>query len=54
MGPARHQFCTGLVGQVADIVDAVLREHGVEHPATPVRLADGAVFDPEAAPSDMS
>jgi len=54
MGPARHQFCTGLVGQVADIVDAVLREHGIEHQATPVRLADGGVFDPEAAPSDMS
>lgn len=54
MGPARHQFCTGLVGKVADIVDAVLREHGIEHHATPVRLADGTVFDLEAAPSDMS
>lgn len=54
MGPARHNFCTGVVGQVADIVDAILREHGVEHRATPVPLADGAVFDPEAAPSDMS
>ena len=54
MGPARHHFCTGVVGQVADIVDAILREHGVEHRATPVPLADGAVFDPEAAPSDMS
>jgi len=54
LGPARHQFCTAIVGQVADIVDAVLREQGVVHRATPVRLADGALFDPEAAPSDMS
>lgn len=53
-GSARHQFCTGLVGQVAGIVDDVLRAHGVIHPATPVRLADGDVFDPEAAPSDRS
>lgn len=49
-GPARHQFCTALVGQVAGIVDEVLRAHGVAHRATPVTLADGAVFDPEAAP----
>jgi len=54
MGPARHHFCTGVVGQVAHIVDAVLREHGIEHHAAPVHLADGTVFDPEAAPSDMS
>lgn len=53
-GPARHHFCTGLVGQVAGIVDDVLRAHGVIHRATPVRLADGDVFDPEAAPSDRS
>jgi hypothetical protein len=51
-GPARHRFCTGLVGQVADIVDDVLRAHGVDHRATPVTLADGRVFDPEADPSD--
>lgn len=54
MGPARHHFCTGLVGQVAGIVDDVLRAHGVIHRATAVRLADGEVFDPEAAPSDRS
>lgn len=54
MGPARHHFCTGLVGQVAGIVDEVLRAHGVTHRATPVTLADGAVWDPEAAPSDRS
>jgi hypothetical protein len=49
-GPARHAFCTGLVGQVAQIVDEVLRAHGVAHAATPVRLADGEVFDPASAP----
>lgn len=53
-GPARHQFCTGLVAQVAGLVDEVLRAHGVEHRATPVTLADGSVFDPEAAPSDRT
>lgn len=56
MGPARHHFCTALVGQVAGIVDTVLRAHGVDHRATPVTLADGTVFDPEqgeqAVPSD--
>lgn len=54
MGPARHRFCTELVGQVAGIVDEVLRAQGVIHRATAVRLADGEVFDPEAAPSDRS
>lgn len=53
-GPARHQFCTGLVAQVAGLVDEVLRAHGVEHRATPVTLADGSVFDPEAGPSDRT
>lgn len=52
MGPARHHFCTALVGQVAGVVDELLRAHGVAHRATPVRLADGSVFDPEAVPSD--
>jgi hypothetical protein len=53
-GPDRHRFCTALVGQVAGIVDDVLRAHGVVVRATPVALADGGVFDPEAAPSDRS
>lgn len=45
-GPARHHFCTALVGQVAGIVDELLRAHGHEHRATPLRLADGRVLDP--------
>jgi hypothetical protein len=53
-GPDRHHFCTALVGQVAGFVDDVLRAHGVIHRATPVQLADGSLFDPEAAPSDRS
>lgn len=35
-GEARHAFCTGLVAQVAQIVDETLREQGVEVEATPV------------------
>ena len=35
-GPARHAFCTGVVAQVAQLVDETLREHGVEVDATPV------------------
>jgi hypothetical protein len=54
MGPARHHFCTALVGQVAGIVDELLRAHGIDHRATPVRLADATLFDPEAVPSDRS
>jgi uncharacterized protein YwbE len=54
MGPARHHFCTALVGQVAGIVDAILRAHGTPHRATAVQLSDGSVFDPEAVPSDSS
>ncbi len=50
MGLARHRFCTALVAQVADIVDAVLQGHGIDHRTTPVTLADGSVFDPEAVP----
>ncbi|MBK7827872.1 C-GCAxxG-C-C family protein [Nannocystis sp.] len=53
-GPARHHFCTALVGQVAEIVDEVLRAHGIDHHATPVQLADGTRFDPEAVSSDRS
>ena len=45
-GPARHGFCTAVVGQVAQLVDETLREHGVEVAASPVTLSDGAVFDP--------
>jgi hypothetical protein len=30
MGPARHRFCTAVVGQVAQLVDEILREHGLE------------------------
>lgn len=46
LGPARHAFCTALVGQVAQIVDDTLREHGVAHTATPVTLADRRRYDP--------
>lgn len=45
-GEARHAFCTGVVGQVAQVVDELLREHGVEVAASPVVLSDGTVFDP--------
>lgn len=45
-GPARHAFCTNVVGQVAQLVDETLREHGVEAHATAFELADGSVFDP--------
>jgi len=40
-GPARHQFCTRVVAQVAQLVDELLREHGVAHQPTPVELDDG-------------
>jgi hypothetical protein len=46
MGPARHAFCTAIVGQVAQLVDDTLREHGVEIEATPIALADGSTFVP--------
>lgn len=46
LGPARHAFCTALVGQVAQLVDDTLREHGVAHTPAPVTLADGRRFDP--------
>jgi len=47
-GPARHRFCTRLVGQVAQLVDEVLRDEGVVLVPTPVVLDDGASFDPHA------
>jgi hypothetical protein len=43
-GPARHAFCTSLVGQVAQLVDELLREQGLEHQATQVELDDGTRF----------
>lgn len=49
-GPARHAFCTRVVAQVAQLVDETLREQGVQHRPAPVRLADGALFDPMSAP----
>jgi hypothetical protein len=48
-GPARHRFCTRVAAQVAQLVDEVLREHGVAHRATPVPLDDGSTFDPSRA-----
>jgi uncharacterized protein YwbE len=45
-GPARHEFCTRVVAQVAQAVDEALREQGIAQAATPVRLADGRVFVP--------
>ncbi len=47
-GLARHRFCTEVVGQVGQLVDEVLREHGVEVQAATVFLADGRAFDPGA------
>ena len=38
MGKTRHQFCTAVVGQVAQLVDDLLREQGIEHVPTPVTL----------------
>jgi hypothetical protein len=49
-GPQRHRFCTGIVAQVAQLVDEVSREHGIEHRATPVELQDGARFHPGTDP----
>lgn len=46
MGAQRHHFCTAVVGQVAQLVDEILREHGIEHRVTPVVLDDGERFDP--------
>lgn len=49
-GPRRHAFCTSLVGQVAQLVDEILRGQGVEASPTPLTLADGSVFDPTQTP----
>jgi hypothetical protein len=38
MGADRHHFCTNVVGQVAQLVDETLREHGVSTTATPVMI----------------
>ncbi len=35
-GAQRHAFCTGVVAQVAQLVDETLREHGVEVEVTPI------------------
>ena len=48
MGPARHHFCTALVGQVAQLVDEILREHGIAHQASAVSLADGDTWTADA------
>lgn len=45
-GPARHGFCTAVVGQVAQLVDETLREHGVAVDPPTVVLDDGSTFDP--------
>lgn len=45
-GPARHAFCTRVVGQVAQLVDETLLAHSVAVQATPVALTDGTWFDP--------
>ena len=44
-GHARHEFCTGVVAQVAQLVDEQLREAGIEHHATAVQLSDGSIQD---------
>ena len=45
-GPARHAFCTAVVGQVAQLVDETLREHGVEIQPSSLVLDDGTTFEP--------
>ena len=54
IGPTRHAFCTGVVAQVAQLVDETLREHGVALDATPVVLADGTRYhaDPKSHGED--
>jgi hypothetical protein len=51
-GPARHGFCTNVVGQVAQLVDEILREHGIAHAPGPVALTDGTTFDPTEGSED--
>lgn len=45
-GPTRHAFCTNVVGQVAQLVDEILRAHGITHAPTRVTLSDGSAFEP--------
>ncbi|MGB1277788.1 MAG: C-GCAxxG-C-C family (seleno)protein [Nannocystaceae bacterium] len=45
-GPARHLFCTGVVGQVAQVLDEILQGVGHRVEASPITLADGTTFDP--------
>ena len=55
-GAARHEFCTRVVAQVAQLVDETLQAHGVRVKATSFELADGTRFDPavDARGSDNS
>jgi hypothetical protein len=46
----RHAFCTHVVAQVAQLVDEVLRSHGIAVRPTPVSLDDGRLFDPVNTP----
>lgn len=46
LGADRHHFCTGVVGQVAQLVDEILRENAVATDATPVSLTDGQTWTP--------
>ena len=46
-GPARHLFCTGLVAQVAQLVDELLREQGVAHTPTGLTLDGGRHWEPD-------
>ena len=48
-GAARHQFCTQVVGQVAQLVDEILREHGHVHPVTALVLDDGQPWATDVA-----
>lgn len=43
-GPQRHRFCTNVVAQVAQLVDEVLKENGIEHHPTAIVLDDGTRF----------
>ncbi len=43
-GPQRHAFCTGVVAQVAQLLDETLREHGIVLQPASVRLDDGTTY----------
>jgi hypothetical protein len=51
MGAPRHQFCTRVVAQVAQLVDETLKAHGISVEPTRVALADGTTYDPKRDPS---